>query len=102
VVASSASLKKAGFILAIVFLGIMCFVFAFTQKSYSMMHVDQQAIIMSSSVYVKSSPDEKGSDQFILHEGTKVEVLDEFADWKKIRIANGNIGWLRLKEIEII
>ncbi len=102
VVASSASLKKSGFAFAIIFLILTIGMFALAQKSYSMMYVDQQAIIMSSSVYVKSSPDEKGSDQFILHEGTKVNVLDEFADWKKIRIANGSIGWLKQGEIEII
>jgi tetratricopeptide (TPR) repeat protein len=102
VVASSASLKKSGFIFAVIFLIITFCIFALTQKSYSMLYVDQQAIIMSPSVYVKSSPDEKGSDQFLLHEGTKVEVLDEFADWKKIRIANGSIGWLKQNEIEII
>jgi tetratricopeptide (TPR) repeat protein len=102
VVASSASLKKSGFVFAVIFLAISAVVFVLAQKSYSMMHVDQQAIIMPSSVYVKSSPDEKGSDQFILHEGTKVDVLDEFAEWKKIRIANGSIGWLKQKEIEII
>jgi tetratricopeptide (TPR) repeat protein len=102
VVASSASLKKSGFIFAIIFLALNIGVFALAQKSYSMMYVDQQAIIMSSSVYVKSSPDEKGSDQFILHEGTKVDVLDEFADWKKIRIANGSIGWIKQEEIGII
>ncbi len=102
VVAASASLKKSGFVFAIIFLVLTMSMFALAQKSYSMMYVDQQAIIMSSSVYVKSSPDEKGSDQFILHEGTKVDVLDEFADWKKIRIANGSIGWLKQGTIEII
>jgi tetratricopeptide (TPR) repeat protein len=102
VVASSASLKKTGFVFAVIFLALTLCIFALAQKSYSMMHVDEQAIIMSSSVYVKSSPDEKGSDQFLLHEGTKVDVLDEFADWKKIRIANGSIGWLKQGEIEII
>ncbi len=57
---------------------------------------------MSSSVYVKSSPDEKGNDLFILHEGTKIDVLEPFEDWRKIRIANGTIGWLKAKDVEII
>jgi SH3-like domain-containing protein len=57
---------------------------------------------MSSSVYIKSSPYEKGNDLFILHEGTKVDVLDQLNEWKKIRIANGSIGWLKAEEMEKI
>jgi len=31
-----------------------------------------------------------------------VEILDEFADWKKVRIANGSIGWMKETEFEVI
>lgn len=61
-----------------------------------------QAIVYSPSAYVKSSPDEKSTDLFILHEGTKVKILDTVGDWKKIKLANGSIGWILMKEIEII
>lgn len=101
-VAPSASMKKFGFIFAMLFIVITGSVFAIAQKSYAMTFLDQHAIITATSVYVKSSPDEKGSDQFIIHEGTKVDVLDELGDWKKVRIANGSIGWLKHNEIEII
>lgn len=57
---------------------------------------------MTPSVYVKSSPDEKGIDLFIIHEGTKVEVLEELNNWYKIRLLNGNIGWLLSSETEVI
>lgn len=101
-VAPSASMKKFGFIFAVLFIFLTGSVFAFAQKSYAMTFLDQHAIVSSTSVYVKSSPDEKGTDQFIIHEGTKVDVLDELGEWKKIRIANGSIGWLKQTEIEII
>ena len=64
--------------------------------------VDKNAIVTSASAYVKSSPDEKGNDLFIIHEGTKVEILDDYLAWKKIRIPNGSIGWLKNNEIEQI
>ncbi len=60
------------------------------------------AIVMTTSVYVKSSPDEKGNDLLILHEGTKVELLDELGEWKKIKIANGTVGWINSATIEKI
>lgn len=101
-VASSASLKKAGLLLGVLFVLITTCIFSFTQKSYALNFIDQQGIVMSASVYVKSSPDEKGTDQFIIHEGTKVDVLDELGEWKKVRIMNGSVGWLKQNEIEII
>ncbi|MFM7218180.1 MAG: tetratricopeptide repeat protein, partial [Bacteroidota bacterium] len=61
-----------------------------------------RGVVMSNSVYVKSSPDDKGNDLFILHDGTTVEVTDELGDWKKIKIANGTSGWLPSGSIEII
>jgi tetratricopeptide (TPR) repeat protein len=102
VVGSTAAGKKLGFISGIIMFGLAIVVFVIAQQSYAINFMNQQAIVTSQSAYVKSSPDEKGSDQFIIHEGTKVDVLDELGDWKKIRIANGSIGWLKQQEIETI
>ncbi len=60
------------------------------------------AIIFSSNAYIKSSPEETSTDLFILHQGTKVEILDEIGNWFKIRLANGNIGWIKKTDIERI
>ena len=54
------------------------------------------------TVTVKSSPDEKGSDKFVIHEGTKVILLDELNNWVKISIANGSNGWVEKQCFEII
>lgn len=102
VMSNSSGLKKVSFITGIVLSIFAISTYMLSARSYSISHVEEQAIVISSSVYVKSSPDEKGNDLFILHEGTKVEVLEPFEGWKKIRIANGTIGWLKLNEIEKI
>ncbi len=96
------AMKKVSFISCIIFSIFAVSTYMMSARSYSISEVEEQAIIISSSVYVKSSPDEKGNDLFILHEGTKVEVLEPFEGWKKIRIANGTIGWLKINEIEKI
>ena len=44
---------------------------------------------------VKSSPNTTSVDLFVLHEGTKVSILDEADGWSKIKIANGSVGWLQ-------
>ncbi|MCX7909647.1 MAG: tetratricopeptide repeat protein [Ignavibacteria bacterium] len=60
------------------------------------------AIVFSVNSYIKSSPEDGSTDLFILHQGTKVEILDEIGNWYKIRIANGNIGWIKKSDIERI
>jgi len=61
-----------------------------------------EAIVFSPSVTVKSSPDDSGTNLFVLHEGTKVLILDQIGDWREIRLSDGNKGWIRITELEII
>ncbi|MDP4289900.1 MAG: tetratricopeptide repeat protein [Bacteroidota bacterium] len=61
-----------------------------------------EAIVMEASASVKSSPDDKSVDVFVVHEGTKVTVMDRIGDWKEVRIANGNSGWIQTKTIREI
>jgi tetratricopeptide (TPR) repeat protein len=102
IIGRTVAAKKTAFIGGIFILSITCITAVIAKRSYSKTSIDEQGIVMSSSVYIKSSPDEKGNDLFILHEGTKVEVLDQLNDWKKIRIANGSVGWMKVEEMEKI
>lgn len=61
------------------------------------------AIIFATKVSVNNAPTTNADEVFILHEGTKVSVLDAVDDWKKIKLADGKIGWIsasNLKELE--
>ena len=61
------------------------------------------AIVMESAANVKSTPAKNGTDLFILHEGTKVTVVDDtMRDWKEVRVADGKQGWIEARQIEII
>ena len=60
------------------------------------------AVVIEATAYIKSSPDEKSTNLFLLHEGTKVDVLEESDGWKQIRIANGNVGWVEESQVEMI
>jgi tetratricopeptide (TPR) repeat protein len=102
VLATSSFAKRLSFALILFFMFLSICTFAFTRQRHVQEEKNKSAIITAASVYIKSSPDEKGNDLFILHEGTKVNVLDELGEWKKIRIANGTIGWMKAHEIEEI
>jgi SH3-like domain-containing protein len=57
---------------------------------------------MSPSVIIKSSPDISGTDIFVLHEGTKVWIIDEISDWREIKLSDGTKGWLKASDLEVI
>ena len=96
-------IKKTGFIGAVVFLIVtVCSnIFASEQKAEL---VDRTgAIVMEPTINVKSTPNESGTDLFVLHEGTKVFIEDNsMKGWKEIRLEDGNKGWVKTEAIEII
>jgi len=71
--------------------------FIFSNSNFKQIIQPKNAIILSSSVVVKSAPSYNSSDLFSLHAGSKVSVLDQIGDWIHISIVNGNKGWM-LKE----
>ena len=38
----------------------------------------------------------------MLHEGTKVKVLENYNNWIKIQLSNGQIGFLQLIDVKIL
>ncbi|MGI8892233.1 MAG: tetratricopeptide repeat protein [Bacteroidia bacterium] len=95
-------MRKSFFALAIVFLIFFITSAVVAYDRYENLTGGNSAIIFTQSVYVKSSPEEKSTNLFMLHEGTKVEVMDELSNWRKIRIANGNIGWIKEDDLKVI
>lgn len=71
-------------------------------SSYHNQVAHDKAIIMTDAVEVKSSPDDSGTILFVIHEGTKVKISDKFDEWVEIRLADGNTGWIKLKDLERI
>ena len=58
---------------------------------------------MSAVSVVRSSPDDKsGTELFVLHEGTKVKILESVGDWDKIELQDGRQGWSKKSNLEII
>jgi tetratricopeptide (TPR) repeat protein len=101
-VVNNVNIKKALFAV-----GLLFFLLFITNSilAYSRYHNEtttDYAIVFAINSYVKSSPDESSTDLFILHQGTKVQILDRIGKWLKIRIPNGNIGWIEERELVII
>ena len=63
---------------------------------------EAEGIVMIPVSSVKSSPGEEGKSLFILHEGTRVEILDELGSWLKIQISDGRQGWMPAGDVQAI
>jgi tetratricopeptide (TPR) repeat protein len=61
---------------------------------------DQPAIVFSEVVSVKSEPKNGATDAFVLHEGTKVYVIESLDNWDKIQLTDGNEGWIENSAIK--
>lgn len=96
-------LRKIGFFggLAFFVVFLLSNLFAFQQKQA----LDNRtgAIIISPSVNIKKTPAKNSADQFVLHEGTRVDIIDKgMTDWRCIRVGDGREGWIETKAIEEI
>ncbi|MFD0977368.1 tetratricopeptide repeat protein [Salinimicrobium gaetbulicola] len=60
------------------------------------------AIIFAEEVEVKSEPNVRSSEVFLLHEGAKVKVTEDFQGWTEIELPNGSQGWIRSKELKLL
>jgi hypothetical protein len=95
-------LKVVGFWTAVLFFIITLASFSFTIRNKSLVYDSHKAIIFEPVVSGKSSPDNSGTDLFVLHEGTKVAIEDEVGEWYEIRLSDGNKGWVPAKSLNII
>lgn len=95
-------LKIACFWLALFLFIISASSLAFSVRNKDLVLGKNQAVVMSPVVNGKSSPDNSGTDLFVLHEGTKVSVEDEVGEWFGIRLSDGNKGWIPASSVEIL
>lgn len=95
-------IKQISFMLALTAFAGSLAAFALGSWQENKMKGEHYAIIFQSNVYVKSSPDEKSANLFMLHGGTKVKMLDELSGWKRIQLPNGHEGWVPENALEKI
>lgn len=95
-------LRRSAFFLsmtALLLFVVMTF-FSFSQKRA--FYEGDGAIILSPVVTVRNAPDNSGSALFVLHEGTKLEILEELSGWSRVELPDGRQGWINSDNIEEI
>ena len=86
----------------IIYLFSISILFLFITFSSNKIDSKKYGILFSQNVSVKSAPTENGTNLFSLHLGAKIEIIDEVGEWIKIRIANGNIGWITKNNCKLL
>ena len=102
VIAKRAIFKRISFILAAV-----VFVFCISSIVFATMRTQElkehtKAVIFAPKVDIRSEPNDNSTRLLILHEGSKVVIEEEQGEWIEVRLPNGNGGWMRAANVEVI
>jgi len=94
--------RKLSFYIGVLFLVITIVSFALASQKYFLNIDHKEAIVFTPSITVKSSPTLNSVDLFVIHDGTKVKIIDSIDNWVEIKIQNGSTGWLPKKSLKVI
>ncbi|WP_299054449.1 tetratricopeptide repeat protein [uncultured Polaribacter sp.] len=100
--ASSPAKKRGYFTFSILSLLLLLTTVSITYNQYGFSKNNIEAIVFSTKTEVRNAPTLNAEEVFTLHEGAKVFVLDAIDNWKKIKLADGKVGWIIADEIKEI
>ena len=95
-------IKKSFFIIGSLFLILTTMSFTLSYQNFHYSKNQAEAIVFEPTITIKSSPNRNSVDLFVIHEGTKVQIIDKVEQWYEIKIANGSVGWLPSSAIKQI
>ncbi|MBQ0080961.1 MAG: SH3 domain-containing protein [Alistipes sp.] len=94
--------RKTGFYGALGSLLLFIAVTSFAVSSRATILEHNEAILLSSAISVKSSPDSSATDLFVIHEGAFLRIINEVDDWYEVSLSDGKKGWLKKNSLERI
>ena len=99
----SRAARMSGFVCGVVSLLLCIFSISMAARQRADYFREDSAIVVRAVSPVKSSPSSDSSkDLFILHEGTKVKLIDSVGDWRNIELPDGRQGWIAASDVELI
>jgi tetratricopeptide (TPR) repeat protein len=80
---------------------VLACIIAFIIGSFALEAIteNKNAIIVAQQVSALNAPTADAIEQFKLHEGAKVNVLESNATWTSVQLDNGNEGWIETKDL---
>ena len=100
---SNIAMRKVGVYGSLVMLVLMLVSNIAAYAQNDLLQNRNTAIVIAPAVSVKSSPSDKSTDLFVIHEGSKVEILDNtMSEWSEVKFEEGKLGWVPKEAIEVI
>ncbi len=96
------NLRVIAFFSSLFFLFLTLFVLFLNIENYRINQNSREAIVFAPNAYVKSEPGHSATDLFIIHEGTKVKVLDAAGQWYRIQLSDDKQGWIPAEAVRVI
>jgi Bacterial SH3 domain len=93
--------KKRGFIVGCVALPLSLLILFMTNNSAKITEATF-GIVMIKETPFRNAPNESAAVTATLHEGIKVEIVDKIGDLTKVKLANGEEGWVKASDVEKI
>jgi tetratricopeptide (TPR) repeat protein len=92
--------KRLLFTVAMVCAFLCIGTFTMASLSYQVMKKNVFAIIFAETTAIKTAPNRNSESALVLHEGTKVQILEVDDLWLRVRVANGVDGWLMASDLK--
>ncbi len=93
------AIKKFSFWLGVLMFFISATSFYSSLRRKQFLTLKNSAIIITPTVTAKSSPAETGVDLFVIHEGSRVKIVDSIDVWNEIKLSDGKRGWVRKTDL---
>ena len=97
------NIRKVGFFGSVVFVVLFLFSNFFALQQKKQFENRTGAIVISPVVSVKKTPSAQAGEEFVIHEGTRVDITDKsMKQWREVRTGDGREGWIPASVIEEI
>lgn len=86
--------KMTGFFSGLTFVLILTVCVAGAWHQHKILLNDDRAVITAPTLNAHAAPDATSGLLFVVHEGTVVQVTQEMGGWFRIKLKDGNVGWV--------
>jgi tetratricopeptide (TPR) repeat protein len=93
--------KKRGFVVGCLALPLSLLIFLMTNNAAKTTEATF-GIVMSKETAFRNAPNENAAVTATLHEGIKLEIVDKIGELTKVKLANGEEGWVMAADVEKI
>jgi len=94
--------KRVSFLLSCILLISFVVTYFLGYSAVKARYENKFAIILAKEIRIMNEPTALAKTKFVLHEGTKIRVVENNGDWVLIKLDNGNEGWVKIIDVGII